>query len=155
MTTGQIISAIVVSIVAATGSWLAARQGAKAQMKNVATSSRVEMEKEAYERARKMDTETIASQEKKIVKLEGEIEELEVKVEEQENDIRQLHYANNKMHQDNQLSLADNRRLREEVAQLRLRFTRLERGLDPDSTERIRVRETDTNPMGDYLNGTE
>jgi TolA-binding protein len=155
MTTAQIVSSIIISIIAATGGTLAARQAAKAQMKNVTTTSRVEMEKEAYERARKMDTATIEQQERKIAKLEGEVEELEAKVEEQDDSLRQLHYANDKLHQDYQMSLADNRRLREEIAQLRVRFTRFERGMDPESTERIRLRETDTNPVGDYRNGRE
>lgn len=155
MTKEQIFSAIIVSIIAGSFSWLAARQAAKAQMTNVSTSSRVEMEKQAYERARMYDTQTIERQNKRIEELEGEVEELEAKIDNQDQDIRQLHYANNQLHQDNQLALADNRRLREEIAQLRVRFTRLERGLEPDSTEPIRVRETDTNPMGDYRNGRE
>ncbi|MFL6416827.1 MAG: hypothetical protein ACJ74Y_14280 [Bryobacteraceae bacterium] len=101
------------------------------------------MEKEAYERARALDTETINRQKVELLELREEADE-------HERDIQQLHYANDRLHQENQMVLADNRRLREELAHLRTRFTRLERGLPTGSTELIREREDDTNPMGDY-----
>jgi peptidoglycan hydrolase CwlO-like protein len=116
MDTGQIVSSIIVSLIALVSGWLAARASAKASTTNVVTSSRVEMEKEAYERARKLDTETIQRQDQ-------ELEELYQKVDTQSNDIQQLHHANNELRRDNDLILADNRRLQDEMWSLRREFT--------------------------------
>jgi predicted nuclease with TOPRIM domain len=143
MTTGIAVGSIIVSLIAALGGWASAKASSRASTTNVVTSSRVEMEKEAYERARALDTETINRQKVELLELREEADE-------HERDIQQLHYANDRLHQENQMVLADNRRLREELAHLRTRFTRLERGLPTGSTELIREREDDTNPMGDY-----
>lgn len=88
-------AAIIVAVLALLSAGYTARQASKAST----TSVRTQAETEAYERARKMDTETIGKQEKKIEKLEARVEHLE---------------AQNKMLDD------DNDRLRN-------RITRLER----------------------------
>lgn len=140
MDPAQIISTVVVSIIAASGAFLAARASAKAQMTNVSTSSRVEMEKEAYERARKLDTETINRQ-------DSELEELHNNQDALREDMRKVHRENERLYGENRIILEDNARLRTELVGVRQRLVRLERGLHPDETGRIRERETDTNPM--------
>lgn len=142
MDKGQIFATIIISLIGAAGAYLAARASAKASMKNVTTSSRVEMEKEAYERARKLDTETIQRQ-------DAELDELRENQKALNTDVKMVNSENQRVHRENELILEDNARLRKELAKLRNRVVRLERGLHPDSTERIyeRVDDTNTNPM--------
>lgn len=113
------------SAIAALGAWLASRASSRASVINNQTTSRAEMEKEAYERARKYDTETIARQ-------DAEIEEVREQNKHLNNDIVLL--------------ASENRELRDEVAMLRRRLVRLERGIPPDSDEPVRERKTDTDP---------
>src|SRR5690349_13999320 len=115
------IASIIISLIAALGGWAAARESRKATTTNTVTSGRVEMEKEAYERARALDTETIRRQEEKIDKLEEEAEEAD-------RDIQQLHYANDQLRQQNERLVADNRRIREALTELQVRVTRMQRG---------------------------
>jgi predicted nuclease with TOPRIM domain len=140
MTRDQIVSSIIISIIAALSGYLASRASAKASVKNVATSSRVEMEKEAYERARKMDTQTIERQDAELAELFENQRNLNA-------DIKLVNKENELLHGENRIILEDNARLRTEVAYLRQRVVRLERGLHPDATERLYERKTDTNPM--------
>ena len=140
MDKGQILSSIIISLIAAIGGYLAARASAKASMKNISTSSRVEMEKEAYERARKMDTETIKRQ-------DDELAELFDKQKTLNEDIKMVHRENDRLYGENRIILEDNARLRAEVAYLRQRVVRIERGMSPNSTERVYERQSDTNPM--------
>lgn len=144
MDKGQIFSSIIISLIAAAGGYLAARASAKASMKNISTSSRVEMEKEAYERARKLDTDTINRQ-------DSELDELRQNQKALNEDIKLVNRESERVHQENRLILEDNTRLRAEVARLRQRVVRLERGLDPyaPELEHIPERHTDvsTNPM--------
>lgn len=131
----NIISLAIPSAIAALGAWAASRASAKAAAKNSQTTSRTEMEKEAYDRARKYDTETIARQDAEIAEVR-----------------EQNQFLNN----DIKLLTSENRELREEVAMLRRRLVRIERGLPINSTEPIRERETDTNPfMQGVPNGRE
>lgn len=140
MPNGVGIASIVISIVAALGAWLSARESRKATTTNTVASGRVEMEKEAYERARALDVETIERQDKRIKELEEEAEDTE-------EDLRQLHHANDQLLERSDRLASDNSRLREAVYDLQQRVTRVQRGLDADSTEKIHMRETDTNPM--------
>lgn len=141
MSREQIISGIIVSIIAALGGWLAARAAANATVKNVSTSSRVEMEKEAYERARKLDTDTIARQDE-------ELEELRTNQRAINEDVKLVNRENERLHRENIHILDDNARLREELRQFRLRFTKYERGLPKEiPSEVIRERETDVHPI--------
>ena len=99
------------------------------------------MEKEAYERARKLDTETIKRQDEELAELFANQKALNA-------DIKLVNKENERLHGENRIILEDNARLRTEVAYLRQRVVRLERGLHPDTTERLYERQTDTNPMG-------
>lgn len=69
---GNWAAIIVASLSLLAGLWTA-RQSAKASTVSVRTQA----ETEAYNRARKMDTETIEKQEKKIEKLEARVQHLE------------------------------------------------------------------------------
>lgn len=134
------IASILVSIIAAIGAYLSARESRKANVKNTDASGRVEMEKEAYQRARAMDVATIERQEKRIKELEEEADDTELT-------LKQIHHANNQLLERSERLSAENRQLREVVHDLQVRVTRVQRGMDPESTEKIRMRETDTNPM--------
>lgn len=137
------------------------------------------MEKEAYERARKLDTDTINRQEEELDDLRKRNDKLTERVELVQTQNRQLnedvarvskdnyqlHRENTRILEVNEQVLAENRRLREqgervmrdnnglhlEVDSLRDRVTRMQRGMDPDSTVQIRERENDTNPMMERL----
>jgi peptidoglycan hydrolase CwlO-like protein len=140
MSNAQIASTILISLITAVTGFLAARASSKASQTNVATSSRVEMEKEAYERARKMDTETIKRQDEELDQLFEKQKRFEEKLE-------LLTSENERLHGENRIVLEDNTRLRNDITKLRQRIVRMERGLHPDDTGRIRERESDTNPL--------
>lgn len=122
------VAAILVSLIAALGAIASARSSAKASTINTNASSRVEMEKDAYNRARNLDTETIRRQ-------EVEIKELRTKNDELDGEVNRLR--------------RDNQELHEEVRALRGRITRLERGLDPNTQEELHERWTDSHPHSD------
>lgn len=105
------VASIFVSLIAAVAAYASQRAAAKASTKNVEATSRVDMEKEAYDRARKFDTETIARQ-------DAEIDE-----------IREV---NKKLRTDNEKLRLDNDQLREEVKSLRRRIAKLEALLNPE-----------------------
>lgn len=142
-----IIASILISAIAALGAYASNRASSRALIKNNSTSSRVEMEKEAYERARALDTETIKRQDAEIDELRDMLKALneDVKMVNRENDA--LHAENRRVLRVNEEVLRDNARLHVEVNALRLRFTRFQRGLPPDSNEEIHERAADTNPM--------
>jgi TolA-binding protein len=71
------IGGILVAIVAALGAWAAQRSAAKAS----AAGSRFEAEKEAYERARDFDTETINRLKEENQELRGEIKTLKDRIQ--------------------------------------------------------------------------
>lgn len=70
------ISAIAIAIIALGSSWVTARTSSKATTINNETNARVEMEKEAYNRARDFDINTIERQNEQIEKLQRENREL-------------------------------------------------------------------------------
>ena len=70
------ISAIIIAIIALASSWVTARTSSKATTINNETNARVEMEKEAYNRARDFDINTIQRQNEEIKKLREENREL-------------------------------------------------------------------------------
>lgn len=70
------ISAIVIAIIALGSAWVTARTSSKAATINNETNARVEMEKEAYNRARDFDINTIEFQNEQIEKLQRENREL-------------------------------------------------------------------------------
>jgi TolA-binding protein len=134
------IASIAVSLVAALGAWLSARESRKASTTNATASGRVEMEKEAYERARALDVATIERQAKRLKELEEEADETEI-------ELRQLHTANANLEDRSDRLAYENRQLRQVVNELQIRVTKVQRGMDPESADRIRIRETDTNPI--------
>lgn len=125
MNLASILAIAIPSAIAAFGAWAASRASAKAATKNSQTTSRTEMEKEAYDRARKYDTDTIARQDAEIAEVREQ---------------------NVFLNRDIKILTNENSELREEVAMLRRRLVRVERGLSP-SEGPIRERETDTSPM--------
>lgn len=64
------IASIIVAFVAGLTGWAAQRQSAKASVK----VSRLDLEKEAYDRARAYDTETINRQDREIEEIRKELE---------------------------------------------------------------------------------
>lgn len=161
MDPGQILSGIIITLITSLVAWLSQRASTKASITNVTTSGRVEMEKEAYERARKLDTETINRQESELDDLRERNEKLEQRVEVLQDQNRKLnedvarisrdnydlHVENRTVIETNERILVDNERLRLELAELRQRVTRIQRGIPSQSTEPVRERITDTNPM--------
>lgn len=119
----SILSIAIPSAIAALGAWAASRASSKASVVNNQTSSRTEMEKEAYDRARKFDTETIARQ-------DAEIEEVRSTNRSLNDDLRILHADNRMLHADNEKLRIDNHQLREDVKQLRAAVARLQYGVD-------------------------
>lgn len=86
-------AAIIVAVVALLSGIYTARAASKAST----SSTKIQAETEAYERARKMDTETISKQEKKIEKLEGRVQQLEEKNETLEEDNDRLRNRVNRL----------------------------------------------------------
>lgn len=76
--------------IAAGGSWLARKSASKATVDSSTITSRLDMEKEAYERARALDTETIERQERELRRLRASDEEKDLKLARQEIEIRTL-----------------------------------------------------------------
>lgn len=70
------IATIFVATIAALSAYASQRAAARAAVLNTSTTSRVDMEREAYERARKFDIDTIERQDREIAELRGENEEL-------------------------------------------------------------------------------
>jgi hypothetical protein len=140
MENGIGIASIIISVIGALGVWLSARESRKATTTNTTASGRVEMEKEAYERARALDVQTIERQERRILELEEEAREAEI-------EFKQLHTANANLEDRSDRLSSENRVLRESLHELQVRVTRVQRGMNPESTEKIRIRETDTNPI--------
>ncbi len=86
-------AAIIVATLALLSAAYTARQASKAST----TSVRTQAETEAYNRARKLDTDTIASQERKIEKLEGRVLQLEEKNDQLEEDNDRLRNRINRL----------------------------------------------------------
>lgn len=121
-----VIASIIISAITGIFAWLAARQSSKAAVTNSVTSGRVEMEKEAYERARKLDTETINRQDGELKELEEKYEKLQDKydavyeqnqqlnndVSRMTHDNYQLHRENTRVLEMNEQHIAENQRLR-------------------------------------------
>jgi predicted nuclease with TOPRIM domain len=140
MTREQVLGSIIISLIAATATWLASRAASKASVKNAVTSSRAVMEEEAYQRARTYDVETIRRQDEEIDELRENQKTLNA-------DVKMVNKENERLHQENSLILQDNYRLRGELLWMRKRIVRLERGLPAAPLGNIQERETDTNPM--------
>jgi len=91
------VASLGAAAIAAAGSWLARRSAGKATVDSTTITSRLDMEKEAYERARALDTETIERQEREIKELRELREqdrqrdrEKDARLQRQEEEIRRL-----------------------------------------------------------------
>ena len=74
------VGSIIVGLIAAVSAYASQRAASKASIVNTTVESRIQMENEAYERARAFDTETIRRQDEEIKELRGIIKHLEQKV---------------------------------------------------------------------------
>lgn len=110
------IATIVVALIAALGAFASQRASSKATIQNTQTGGRVDMEKEAYERARGFDTETISRQDKELQELRTSHEACDQKVE----DLKTRYEA--------------------EISMLRARIARLERDTVSNIEEILRER---------------
>lgn len=70
------LGAIIASIVAALGAWAATRAASKANVQNSTVSGRLDAERNAYERARAFDVDTIERQADEIEELRLDNERL-------------------------------------------------------------------------------
>jgi TolA-binding protein len=75
-----VIASILVGMVAAASAYASQRAASRASTLNINATTRVDMEKEAYQRARKLDVETIDRQDTELDDLRKENEELQVKI---------------------------------------------------------------------------
>ncbi len=87
------IVSIVVAVIAALSAYASQRSSAKVSLDTNATTSRVEMEKEAYDRARSYDTETIRRQDTEIEEIRAENKELREEVKSLKERIARLEKA--------------------------------------------------------------
>jgi len=94
MDLNNIIASIVIALIAAGGSYLGYRATAKAEKHTVDTTSRVEMEKDAFQRARAFDIQTIERQDREMEELVAANQELKQKNDAQDKEINQLHIEN-------------------------------------------------------------
>lgn len=119
------LATLAVAVIAALSAWASQRAASRASTTNTNTTSRVEMEKEAYDRARAYDTETISRQDAEIAELRSEHNNCA-------EEIKTLKL---------QMQAKD-----EEINTLRNRIARLEQGLSNNLEEllRERLREPDT-----------
>lgn len=115
------VASIIVAGVAAAAAYASQRAAAKASTTNVSATTRVDMEKDAYERARKYDTDTITRQDAEIDELRAEITAVRL--------------GNAALRDDNNKLRSDNEQLRFDNEDLRRRITKLEEELLPDSHE--------------------
>ena len=108
MDPGQIITALV-AIIATGSAYASQRAAARASTMNTITTSRVDMEKEAYDRARKFDIETIERQDAEIEELRRDNVELHEKIAVARSEARAAR-------QDAREAQTENRQLRERIA---------------------------------------
>lgn len=79
-----------VAIIAGLGAWAAQRSAAKASKTNTTVSGRLEAEREAYERARSFDTQTIERQDAELTRLRDANESLRRELETVKKRVRHL-----------------------------------------------------------------
>lgn len=94
------LATVIVAIIAAAGAWASQRAAAKAASNNTLVGGRVDMEKEAYNRARVFDTETINRQNKEIDDLRIDHNACLIKIRSQEEEIRVLRTRIARLEQD-------------------------------------------------------
>lgn len=87
------LASIIVALIAGAVALSTARASNKASKLNVQTTSRVDMEKEAYQRARALDTGTIERQDAEIEELRQELKELKRSHAEELKEVRRRLWA--------------------------------------------------------------
>ena len=73
------LASMVVAALSGLAAWASQKAAARASTLNTSTTSRVEMEREAYERARKFDTDTITRQDNELLELQDKYNEIKQK----------------------------------------------------------------------------
>lgn len=143
-------AAIICSLTALFGVVMSSRNARKAAEKNTTVVSATELEKArlaaetaAYERARKMDVETITRQDKELGELREQAKHLNEDVKRVDADNQDLHRQNERLIAQNRELIAEVRAYRSEVSRLRQRLTRSERGMDPNDETPIVERKDD------------
>lgn len=156
-------AAIITSLIALFGAWASSRNARKAAEKNVVVTTSGEVEKArlaaetaAYERARKMDVETIERQDKEIAEVREQYNKVLEHNHHLNEDVKRVDKENRAVLEQNERVMSQNReliaevgRLRQEVRRLSERQTRYDRGMSPNDESPIRVRAEDvlTDPM--------
>jgi FtsZ-binding cell division protein ZapB len=118
MPAGSDLAAIVVALISVISAFLAgraARNAAKFNSEAAVASSKTQAETEAYQRARKMDIETIERQDQEIEEIRDNSAKLREKV-------RMLMIDNDRLREDNQNLHADNDTLRRRITSLELKL---------------------------------
>lgn len=69
-----------VAIIGALSGWLTNRASVKSEIRNTDANNRAKMEDEAYQRAREMDTETIARKDAELAELRAERAQLKEEI---------------------------------------------------------------------------
>lgn len=82
--------AILVALIAALGAWAAQRSATRASKFNTETSGRLEAERNAYERARAFDVDTIKRQAKELESLRAHNHKLEKELKQVKGRLRRL-----------------------------------------------------------------
>jgi len=116
---------IIVSLIVAASGWATSRNAARAARNNVVVTSGTEIEKarlaaetEAYNRARKMDIETIERQKTELKELREQNEKIIAQNEHLNEDVKRVAKDNEELHREMSGLKDENRELRVKVARL-------------------------------------
>lgn len=88
------VASIIVSMIAASSAYASQRSAARAANVNTVTASRVEMEREAYQRARDFDVATMKRQDEEIAELLGDVVTLKKENQELRKENREIKKEN-------------------------------------------------------------
>lgn len=91
------VASIIVSLIAASSAFASQRSAARAANVNTVTASRVEMEREAYQRARDFDVATMKRQDEEIAELLGNVVALKKENQEYRRDVQELRKENREL----------------------------------------------------------
>lgn len=158
-------AAIITSLIAVAGAWAASRNARQAAEKNAVVVSTTDLEKarmaaetEAYNRARKMDIETIERQEKELILLReqnGRLGVVQIQNEHLNDDVKRVAADNEELHKQNEKLRHEVRTLEAKVSRLEGRANRIARKVDPEYVQEDSVDYggVDTNPYLEAQNG--
>lgn len=104
---------ILVAAIAALSAYASQRAAAKATNLNTTTTSRVDMEKEAYDRARKFDIETIERQDAEIAELRADNQDLHDKIDVARSEAREARREAREAHAESEALRAELRKLKQ------------------------------------------